>query len=65
MQSNHSNPTGGIRRWGSDCQKSRFAKNSAQKVFARLFQKAVGCRGKALARVPQDTKSLKNKAQEG
>ena len=31
----------------SACRKSQFTKNITQKVFARLFQKAVGSRGKA------------------
>ena len=42
----------------SDCQKSRFAKNSAQKVFAGLFQKAADSKGRAFGRVPQDAKSF-------
>ena len=39
-----------------DCQKSRFAKNSAQKVFGRLLKKAVDSKGKAFGRVPPDAK---------
>ena len=42
----------------SDCQKSRFAKNSAQKVFAGLFQKAADSKGRAFGRVPPDAKSF-------
>ena len=41
-----------------DCQKSRFAKNSAQKVFAGLFQKAADSKGRAFGRVPPDAKSF-------
>ena len=43
---------------GSDCQKSRFAKNNAQKVFARLFRKGGGVKGRSPWRVPQDAKSF-------
>ena len=42
----------------ADCQGSRFAKNSAQKVFGRLFQKVVDSKGKAFGRVPPDAKSF-------
>ena len=42
----------------SDCQKSRFAKNNAQKVFARLFRKGGGVKGRSPWRVPQDAKSF-------
>ena len=41
-----------------DCQKSRFAKNNAQKVFARLFRKGGGVKGRSPWRVPQDAKSF-------
>ena len=42
----------------SDCQKSRFAKNNAQKIFGRLLKKAVDSKGKAFGRVPPDAKSF-------
>ncbi len=40
------------------CQKSHFAKNSVQKVFARLFRKGGGVKGRSPWRVPQDAKSF-------
>ena len=47
-----------IRHGSPDRFKRRFAKNTEQKVFARLFQKAADSKGRAFGRTPQRAKNL-------